>query len=162
MDIIIKKMETAAEIRGKAFVHWRCWHEVYTGIANQEFLDKMTLEKYEEKAFLWLDNILVAKEADRVIGFVGYGAHSQEPFAIGEIFALYLLPEFWGKGIGLRLLEAAFEQMKECPEICLWVFKENKRAIRFYRKCGFCEDGTEKTVPGIEAAGIRMILKRAG
>ena len=160
MDVIIKKMETAAEIRGKAFVHWRCWHEVYAGIVNQEYLDKMTLENFEEKAFLWLDNILVAKESDRVIGFVGYGEHGRESPAIGEIFALYLLPERCGKGIGLRMMETALEHLKEYPEICLWVFKENKRAIRFYHKCGFHEDGMEKTVPGIEAAGIRMILRQ--
>ena len=160
MDIIIKNMETEAEILGKAFIHWRCWHEVYAGLVNQDYLDKMTLGKFEEKAFLWLDNILVAKEGDRVIGFVGYGDHGQEQPATGEIFALYLLPEYCGKGIGLRLMEAALEHLKEYPEICLWVFKENKRAIRFYQKCGFHADGAEKFVPGIEAAGIRMILKR--
>ena len=160
MDIIIKKMETDAEIRGKAYVHWRCWHEVYAGMVNQAYLDQMTLEKYEEKAFLWTDNLLVAKDAGRVIGFVGYGEQGQDHPASGEIFALYLLPEYWGAGIGLRLMEAALEQMKGSPEICLWVFKENRRAIRFYRKCGFHEDGTEHTVPGIEAAGVRMVLKR--
>ena len=160
MDVIIKKMETEEEIRGKAFVHWRCWHEVYAGIVKQEYLDKMTLERFEEKAFQWFDNILVAKEGGRVIGFVGYGALGQERPAVGEITALYLLPEDCGKGIGLRLMEAALEQLKEYPEICLWVFKENKRAIRFYHKCGFHEDGEEKIVPDLEAAGIRMILTR--
>ena len=160
MDVIIKKMETTEEIRGKAFVHWRCWQEVYAGIVKREYLDKMTLDGFEKKAFLWLDNILVAKEDGRVIGFVGYGDHGRELPEIGEITALYLLPEYCGKGVGIRLMEAALEQMKEYPEICLWVFKENKRAIRFYHKCGFHEDGEEKTVPSLEATGIRMILRR--
>ena len=29
MSVTIKKMETDAEIRGKALVHWRAWHEAH-------------------------------------------------------------------------------------------------------------------------------------
>ena len=35
MAIVIKPMETDAEIRGKAFVHWKCWQEVYPGLVSQ-------------------------------------------------------------------------------------------------------------------------------
>ena len=38
MDIEIKKMETEEETRGKAYVHWRAWHEVYPGLVSQELL----------------------------------------------------------------------------------------------------------------------------
>ena len=27
MNIVIKKMETDAEIKGKAYVHWKSWQE---------------------------------------------------------------------------------------------------------------------------------------
>ena len=40
MSIIIKRMETDEEIRGKAFVHWKSWHETYPGFVSQEYLDK--------------------------------------------------------------------------------------------------------------------------
>ena len=70
MSIVIKPMETDQEVRGKAFVHWKCWQETYPGLVSQAYLDKFTLEKSEERAFLWRDNILVAKEGDRVVGFV--------------------------------------------------------------------------------------------
>ncbi len=49
MGIILKKMETADEIKEKAYVHWKSWHEACTGIVSQENLDKLTLEKYEKK-----------------------------------------------------------------------------------------------------------------
>ena len=99
MSIIIKQMETENEINGKAFVHWQSWHEAYTDLVSQEYLDKLTLEKCEELAHKWSDNILVAKDADRVIGFVGYGVNGKDTPETGAIFALYVLREFYGTGV---------------------------------------------------------------
>ena len=76
------------------------------------------------------------------------------------MFALYILADYYGKGVGHSLMNAALEQLKDYPEICLWTLKENKRAIRFYQKCGFCADGREKENKNIDATEIRMILKR--
>ena len=160
MGITIKKMQTEEEIRGKAFVHWYSWHEAYPGLVSQEYLDRMTLEKAEKMAFSWLDSQLVAKEEGRVIGFIGYGSRGEENPDTGEIFALYVLSDYYGKGVGLRLMEAGLEQLKEYPRICLWVLKENTRAIRFYEKCGFIPDGEEMFSPNIRAVEIRMVLNR--
>ena len=159
MGIIIKKMETDDEIRGKAFVHWQSWQEAYPGMVRQEFLDRLSLEKCEQIAFAWPDQMFVAKDGDRVVGFVGYGHRDGEPAEAGEVFALYVLKEYYGKGVGRLLMNAALEQLNSSyPEICLWTLKENRRAIRFYRKCGFVPDGTEKENKNIEATEIRMVL----
>ena len=160
MSVIIKKMETDEEKRGKAYVHWKAWHEAYPGIISQEYLSGLTLEKCEKMAFSWPDNIMVAKENGRVIGFVGYGDRGEEAPGVGEIFALYVLADYYGKGIGRRLMDAGLEQIKRYPQVCLWVLKENARAIRFYEKCGFLPDGTEMISPNISAAEIRMTLQR--
>ena len=160
MPIIIKPMETDAEIRGKAYVHWKCWQETYPGLVSQEYLDKFTLEKSEERAFQWRDNILVAKEGDRVVGFVGYGHHGPEDPDTGEVFALYVLPEFQGMGVGQRLMDAALDKLSAFPHLCLWAVKGNGRAIRFYEKNGFRLNGEEKFVPRMEAAGVQMIKER--
>ena len=45
MNIIIKRMETDEEIKGKAFVHWKAWHEAYPDLVSQEYLDNLTYEK---------------------------------------------------------------------------------------------------------------------
>ena len=158
MAIVIKPMETDAEIRGKAFVHWKCWHEVYPGLVSQAYLDALTLEKVEEKAFRWRDNLLVAKDADRVVGFVGYGQSDEE--GTGEVFALYVLPEFHGKGVGQMLMDAALEELADYRKICLWLVKGNGRAIRFYEKNGFHATGEELFSPRIDALEIRMIKER--
>lgn len=160
MDIVIKKMETDEEIRGKAYVHWKAWQEAYPGLVRQEYLDRLTLEKCEQIAFSWPDQMFIAKDEGRVVGFVGYGHREEEPPEIGEVFALYVLKEYYGKGVGRVLMEAALEQLRGYARVCLWTLKENRRAIRFYQKCGFCPDGEEKTSKNIDAAEIRMILKR--
>ena len=160
VNITIKKMETGDEIRGKAYVHWQSWHETYPGLISGEYLDKLTLERCQEMARRWPDGILVAKDGEQVVGFVGCGDRGDEAPGVGEIFALYVLRRYYGTGLGRRLMEAALEQLRGYEEICLWVLKENGRAIRFYRKCGFRPDGAEMFSERVAAAEIRMILDR--
>ena len=160
MPITIKPMETDEEIKGKAFVHWKCWQETYPGLVSQEYLNKLTPEKCEEMAFQWRDNILVAKEGDRVIGFVGYGSSGPDAPDTGEVFALYVLPEYHGTGVGRQLMDAALEKLAGYPKICLWAVKGNGRAVRFYEKCGFCLTGEEKFTKSVSAYGIRMLKER--
>ena len=160
MNIRIKKMETDEEIRGKAYVHWKGWHEAYPGLVSQEYLDKLTLEKCEKMAYSWTDGILIAKDGERVVGFVGYGDRGEEAPDVGEIFALYVLSAYYGTGVGQQLMEAGLEQLKGYPQVCLWVLKDNARAIRFYEKCGFRATGEEMVSPNISAEEIRMVLKK--
>ena len=160
MSITIKKMETDGEVRGKAFVHWSAWHEAYAELVSRDYLDRLTLEKCEKMAFSWPDNTLVAKDGETVVGFVSWGDRGEEAPGVGEIFALYVLSAYYGTGLGRRLMEAGLAQLKDYPKVCLWVLKENGRAIRFYEKCGFRPDGTEEVHPTVSADEIRMTLEK--
>ena len=73
MNIAIKDMKTDDEIKGKAYVHYKCWHDSYKGIIDDAYFDAMTLQKCEDTAFKWRDNIIVAKDGERVVGFAAYG-----------------------------------------------------------------------------------------
>jgi len=153
-------METEDEIMGKAYVHWKSWHEAYSGIVSQDYLDRLTLEKCEAIAFKWKDGIFIAKDQECVIGFVGYGDRGDEAPGVGEVVSIYILSEYYGKGVGQALMETALKQLKRYAEICLWVLKENKRAIRFYEKCGFRPDGTEMVSAACKASEVRMVLNQ--
>ena len=161
MSIIIKQMETDDEIRGKAFVHWRSWHEAYRDIVDPEYLCKLTLAKCEEIAFRWRENILVALDGGKVVGFAGYGKTADDDLPdAGELFALYVLSEYYGTGLSRRLTDAALALIGQ-SKLALWVLKDNPRAIRFYEKYGFRADGREKTVSlGSPVPTIRMILTK--
>ena len=159
MDIIIKPMETEDEFRGKAFVHWKSWQESYAGIVDAGYLARMTLEGCEEKAFRWRDNIFVAKDGERVVGFVGYGAARGEEGA-GEVYALYVLEEYQHRGVGYALMRRALDELKGCRVVYLWLFAENKKALSFYEHVGFRLDGTEKElVMGTPVKGVRMTME---
>lgn len=162
MEITIKKMETDSEIKEKAFVHWRSWHDAYRGIVDDSYLDKLTLEKCEEMAYRWTENMIVAKDGDRVVGFAGYGASRDDDLdGAGEVFAIYILPDYYGKGVGYRLMKEAVARLEDHRRIAVWVLKENERAIRFYERFGYRFDGREETVTlGTPATEVRMILER--
>ena len=100
-------------------------------------------------------------DGGKVVGFAGYGnATDKELPDAGELFALYVLPEYYGTGLGRRLTDAALALIGQ-PKVALWVLKDNPRAIRFYEKYGFRADGREKTVSlGSPVPAIRMILTK--
>ncbi len=157
MQITVKQMETDEEILGKAYVHWRGWHDAYPGLVSADSLEKLTLETCEQKAFQWRDNILVAKDGERVVGFAGYGETDPET---GELFALYVLKEYWGTGVAQLLMQTALTKLASYPKVVLWMVKGNARAFRFYEKCGFRPTGEEKQVSSVGAEGIRLVLTR--
>lgn len=160
MEIVIKPMETEDEIRGKAYVHWKSWQESYRGMVDADYLARMTLAQCEEKAFRWRDNLLVAKDGERVVGFVGYGAARGEDGA-GEVFALYVLEEYQRRGVGYALMRSALAELDGCRVVYLWLLKDNEKAFRFYERVGFRADGLEKEVVlGTPVKGIRMSLTR--
>ena len=99
-------------------------------------------------------------DGDRVVGFVGYGHHGPEDPDTGEVYALYVLPEYQGMGVGRQLLDAALDKLSAFPHLCLWAVKGNERAIRFYEKNGFRLNGEEKFVSSISAGGVKMIKER--
>ncbi len=158
MDITIKRMETIEEIKGKAFVHWKAWHEAYRGLVSQEYLNNLTYEKCERMAFSWKDNLIVAKNEDRVIGFIGYGTREESLPNVGEIFALYILSEYYGTGVAQKLMQAGLKELSSYQEVYLWVLKDNKRAIRFYEKYGFVPTGEQSVSAIINATEIKLKL----
>lgn len=164
MDMVIKQMETADEITGKVYVHWKSWQETYRGIVDRQFLDELTLEKCESIARGRFDNTLIAKDGDAVIGFVSYGRYRGDELEnTGEIYAIYVLAEYHGRGAGYRLMQEALSQLSEYPTIAVWVLKGNEKAIQFYMRCGYRLDGGEETLLlGSPVTAVRMILENCG
>ncbi|HEL1640323.1 TPA: GNAT family N-acetyltransferase [Streptococcus suis] len=159
----IRPMQTEEEIKGKAYVHWKSWQEAYADLLPQDFLQKIyTLERCQDWASRYPQNILVALGDEQVVGFACYGASSQEDLQeAGELYALYVLADYYGQGIGYQLMQAALGKLQSYKRISLWVLEGNMRAISFYEKVGFRFDGVSKTVKlGADCTEHRMILER--
>ena len=113
MNIIIKRMETDEEIKGKAFVHFKSWQEAYSGIVKQAYLDERTIEKSEEMALSTKNSTIIAKDGECVVGFVQYGKYNYGDLEnTGEIIALYVLADYYGQGIGYRLMQEAMKYLQ--------------------------------------------------
>jgi diamine N-acetyltransferase len=54
-----------------------------------------------------------------------------------ELKRIYALSRYHGSGLGTALMEAAIEEAKGFDRLLLGVYRENPRAIAFYRKHGF-------------------------
>lgn len=162
MSVIIKPMETEAETLGKAFVHWKSWQETYPGLIDGDYLAAMTLEKCEKIALRWRDNLLVACDGGKVVGFAGYGAYRDDTMpGCGEVYAIYVLADYHGQQVGYRLMNAAMDRLKDYERVALWVLRGNERAIRFYQRYGFTFDGCETdVVMGTPNVELRMIYSR--
>ena len=158
MKIIIKTMETPEEIEGKSIVHWHTWREAYDDLLPAEFQETMTLERCRFFSQKYPENTLIAIDGKKVVGFISYGNFRGETIQAGEIIALYVLKDYYGKGVSKQLMHAAFVALDQFSEIYLWVLKENKRAIAFYQKMGFTFDGQEKILKlGKPVKELRMM-----
>ena len=158
MKIIIKTMETPEEIEGKSLVHWQTWREAYDDLLPADFQETMTLEKCRFFSQKYPENTLIAMDGKKVVGFISYGNFRDEAIQAGEIIALYVLKDYYGKGVSKQLMHAAFVALDQFSEIYLWVLKDNKRAIAFYQKMGFTFDGPEKILElGKPVKELRMI-----
>ena len=158
MKIIIKTMETPEEIEGKSLVHWQTWREAYDNLLPADFQETMTLEKCRFFSQKYPENTLIAMDGKKVVGFISYGNYRDETIQAGEIIALYILKDYYGKGVSKQLMHAAFVALDQFSEIYLWVLKDNKRAIAFYQKMGFTVDGPEKILElGKPVKELRMV-----
>ena len=158
MKIIIKTMETPEEIEGKSLVHWQTWREAYDDLLPAEFQETMTLERCRFFSQKYPENTLIAMDGKQVVGFISYGYYRDEAIQAGEIIALYVLKDYYGKGVSEQLMHAGFVALDHFSEIYLWVLKDNKRAIAFYQKMGFTVDGQEKILKlGKPVQELRMM-----
>lgn len=138
--------EDAPEI---ARIHVETWRTAYGGIIPASFLASLSLEN---RKAMWTralaegrSILLVDAEEERMTGWVSAGpsrdaSHPSE----SEIYALYVLPSHWGRGIGHRLSQAVEAALPPSQPISLWVLAGNERAIRFYERAGYVFDGRTK------------------
>ena len=127
-------------------MHALTWRSAYRGILPDAFLAE---EYTPEKRTAALREFWKARTnesfylvyVDGAPGGMLAFCPTENPF-VGDVKALYLLPEFQGQGFGRILMDRALAELKSlgCREAVLWVLEENQRARAFYEHCGFLAD----------------------
>lgn len=158
MDEDRRTVRTArpGDAAGIGLVHVRSWQAAYQGQIPQDFLDALDPATRAEGWRRYLDGGRRAREAllvsdgdTGVSGFALVGPSRDEGGAdgAGEVYAFYVLPELWRRGLGRELMAAALDALSGFGfgEATLWVLEGNDRARRFYEAVGWRADGATKT-----------------
>jgi GNAT superfamily N-acetyltransferase len=136
-----------------ARVHVRSWQAAYRTLLPDDYLNNLLPEDRAQKYdFASLDPLkpwtIVATEEGLIHGFATTApSHEPDMPDHGELCALYVDPERWGRGIGVALVSAARARLFELGfrNAFLWVLAGNARAERFYRIDRWAPDGVRRT-----------------
>lgn len=133
-----------------AEIQLEAWRAAYRGVMTDEFLDGLDVGRASSA---WRRSILEPKEGTIhlvvqcgpvVAGFAVLGPSLADPDPeTGQLYAFNVHPDWWAQGIGSILFAAAEQKFIErgYARAFLWVEKTNDRAISFYKKHGWFDDG---------------------
>ena len=162
----------AGDAGGIARVHVASWQAAYCGLLPDAYLDRLAADEPDRER-TWRNRIqhsgpgevvLVAARGHGIVGFSSAGPTRDRGAGartVGEVYAVYLVPEEWGRGGGRLLLEAAVTALAAAgfAEATLWVLETNARARRFYEHLGWITDGSTKQERfGATVTEVRYVL----
>ena len=125
-------------------VYEESWKVAYAGLIPRDYLDALPPGRWAGVPDAPGLHSLVALEGGQIVGTCCYCAARLDGMeGWGELVSLYLLPPFWGRGIGRALLLAAEADLRAMgfDALYLWVLEGNRRARRFYERMGFLPAG---------------------
>ncbi len=128
-------------------IHVRSWQAAYEGLMPAEFLARISVgSRTAGWARTLRDGGRVLVVADpEVVGFAAFGPRRDGPDE-GELYAIYLHPGAWRRGLGRLLHEQVLTSLAESwPAAVLWVLATNERAKTFYERAGWSLDGGTRT-----------------
>jgi GNAT superfamily N-acetyltransferase len=144
---------TPADAHALAALHVASWRAAYRGLMPDEVLAGLSVPERERS---WADRltspgprtaVVVATDAPQLVGFAAVGpplvpADRADP-TLGDLYALYLHPDHWGRGIGAPLHAAALARLVThgFTHAGLWLLDGNQRAERFYLRHGWTDTG---------------------
>lgn len=134
---VLIRPATSADLPAVEDVARRTWRESYRGQIAEDAIEQFLSENYSVSVLERVlespaATLLVAASIDSVVGYVTAGHDN------GEIFAIYVLPDWQGEGVGRRLWQAAMAVLGDFGHATchLWVLEENTSARGFYERQG--------------------------
>ncbi|TWG50020.1 MULTISPECIES: GNAT family N-acetyltransferase [unclassified Aminobacter] len=141
LTIDIRKAEPR-DAEAVACVHHEAWQNAYAGIIPHRALNSMIGRRgraWWENAIRRAASVLVVEMGGDIVGYATIGRNrARELPQEGEIYELYLRPEYQGIGLGTRLFNAARERLAAhgLSGLVVWALEENDGALRFYEGAG--------------------------
>src|SRR6187402_699855 len=125
----------AADAAAVASTHDEAWRSAYQGIIPGAELEKLINRRgpqWWDSAIRKGSRVSVLVFGDKVAGYANYGRNRARSLHFeGEIYELYLRPEFQGLGFARRdLVQSGLKSM------VIWALSDNEPATEFYRALG--------------------------
>ena len=144
MSIVLIEIRRAkaSDASAVADAHDEAWRTAYQGIIPGTELDKLINRRgpaWWESAIRKGSRIAILAFGDKVAGYANYGRNrARSLFYDGEIYEIYLRPEFQGLGFGRRLFSAARKDLGQSglKSLVVWALSDNEPAMEFYRALG--------------------------
>lgn len=160
MEYIIRDMK-ANDITQIQHVAKTSWNHTYEGIIpihiQENFLQSAYSNDMMQKR-LEHSHMFVAEADNRIVGFANFSPIKDRGEV--ELGAIYLYPDYQGKGIGSALLQEGLKKVKGIKEVYINVEKENQIGRHFYEAKGFkVVSEFDDPFDGHILKTIRMVLK---
>jgi ribosomal protein S18 acetylase RimI-like enzyme len=139
IEIRRAKLSDAAAV---AETHDEAWRAAYQGIIPGLELDKLINRRGPEwwaSAIRKGSRIAIFGFGDKIAGYANYGRNrARSLFYDGEVYELYLRPEYQGLGFGRRLFTSARKDLAQSglKSLVVWALSDNEPAVEFYRALG--------------------------
>jgi GNAT superfamily N-acetyltransferase len=145
-----------------ARVQVEVWRQAYARLMDADYLDGLDAAAFAEK---WRSRMadplpgivrLAVRDDEGIVGFSTAGPpRIDDAPADLELYAINLLRRAHGTGVAGELLDATIGDRAAY----LWVIEGNARAMAFYRRRGFVDDGGRDIDKESGAAEIRMVRR---
>jgi GNAT superfamily N-acetyltransferase len=119
------------------------WRSAYDGLLSPALIEVATGTDGAERQREFLTEeptrrALLAEDDGAALGMAVYGP-DRHPGGDAELYAIYVLPEYWSKKVGAPLMDRVLEGVRTggYARLSLWVLAANPRARRFYERYGF-------------------------
>lgn len=160
MELKVRKMGPN-DIQQVQDVAKTSWNATYNGIipivVQESFLtsaynNEMMLRRLERS------HVFVAEFDEKIVGFANFSFVREDGEV--ELSAIYLYPEYQGKGIGSALLQEGIKNSQGVKEVYINVEKDNEIGRRFYEAKKFeIVKEFDDNFDGHILKTIRMIFK---
>lgn len=130
-----------SDARALADVFERSWRHAYIGILPRAHLDSLILRRgrrWWSSAIRSGDFILVLEVGGEICGYASCGPARHRGRYEGEIYELYLAPEYQGLGFGELMFEACRNELdrRQLNGLIVWALADNDIAMDFYWRRG--------------------------